>query len=94
MIATIATDSRFKRRDRVLVQRAAGKHILLDLDDGQYYALDEVSGRIWEMCDGTNSVEAVVAALCQDYDAPEETVAADVAAFLGELVEEKLLLQE
>jgi len=94
MIATIATDSRFRRRDRVLVQRAAGKHILLDLDDGQYYALDEVSGRIWELCDGTNSVEAVVAALCQDYDAPAETVAADVAAFLGEMVEEKLLLEE
>ena len=94
MIPTIATDSRFRRRDRVLVQRAAGKHILLDLDDGQYYALDEVSGRIWELCDGTNSVEAVVAVLCQDYDAPAETVTADVLAFVGELVDEKLLLEE
>jgi hypothetical protein len=88
----IAADDRFLRRDRVLVQRAAGKHILLDLDDGQYFALDEVSGRIWELCDGSHSVEAVVAALCEDYDAPPETVEADVLAFLGELVEEKLLL--
>jgi coenzyme PQQ biosynthesis protein PqqD len=88
----IATDSRFRRRDRVLVQRAAGKHVLLNLDDGQYYALDEVSGRIWELCDGEHSVEAVVAALCQDFDAPAETVEADVVAFVGEMVEEKLLL--
>lgn len=91
---TIAADSRFRRRDRVLVQRAAGKHILLDLDDGQYFALDEVSGRIWELCDGTNSVAAVVDAVCRDYDAPAETVEADVVAFLGEMVEEKLLLPE
>jgi coenzyme PQQ biosynthesis protein PqqD len=88
----IGADSRFRRRDRVLVQRAADKHILLDLDDGQYYALDEVSGRIWELCDGTNDVAAVVAALCQDYDAPAETVEADVMAFLGEMMQEKLLL--
>jgi Coenzyme PQQ synthesis protein D (PqqD) len=90
----IAADSRFRRRDRVLVQKAAGKHLLLDLDDGQYYALDDVSGRIWELCDGTNSVADVVAAVCRDYDAPAETVEEDVVAFLGEMLEEKLLLQE
>lgn len=88
----IATDSRFRRRDRVLVQRAAGKHVLLNLDDGQYYALDEVSGRIWELCDGDHSVEAVVAALCADFDAPAATVEADVVAFVGEMMAEKLLL--
>jgi coenzyme PQQ biosynthesis protein PqqD len=91
---TIAAESRFRRRDRVLVQRAAGQHILLDLDDGEYFALDEVSGRIWELCDGTNSVAGVVDALCQEYEAPAETVAADVTAFLSEMIEEKLLVPE
>jgi trimethylamine:corrinoid methyltransferase-like protein len=90
----ITAESRFHRRDRVLVQHAAGKQVLLDLDDGQYYALDEVSGRIWDLCDGTNNVAAVVDAVCRDYDAPAETVEEDVVAFLGEMVEEKLLLQE
>jgi hypothetical protein len=90
----ITAESRFRRRDRVLVQSVAGKQVLLDLDGGQYYALDEVSGRIWDLCDGTNSVAAVVDAVCRDYDAPVETVEEDVAAFLGEMEEEKLLLQE
>jgi len=88
---SIAAETRLRRRDRVLMQRAAGKHILLDLDDGQYYALDEVSGRIWELCDGTRDVAAVVAAICADYDAPPETVEADVRAFLDELVAEELV---
>ena len=90
----ITAESRFRRRDRVLIQSVAGKQVLLDLDDGQYYALDEVSGRIWDLCDGTNSVAAVVDAVCRDYDAPAETVEEDVVAFLGEMVEEKLVLQE
>jgi hypothetical protein len=87
----ITAESRFRRRDRVLVQSVAGKQVLLDLDDGQYFALDEVSGRIWDLCDGTNSVAAVVEAVCREYDAPVETVEEDVAAFLGEMVQEKLL---
>ena len=37
---------------------------------------------------------AVVDAVCRDYDAPAETVEEDVVAFLGEMAEEKLLLQE
>jgi coenzyme PQQ biosynthesis protein PqqD len=90
----IAPESRLRRRDRVLTQRAAGQWILLDLDGGQYYALDEVSGRIWDLCDGSRDVTALVAALCQDYEAPAETVEADVLSFLGEMVEEKLVVRE
>lgn len=90
----IATESRLRRKERVLTQRAAGQWILLDLDGGQYYALDEVSGRIWDLCDGTRDVAAIVAALCQDFDAPAETVEEDVLTFLDEMIEEKLVERE
>lgn len=90
----IGPESRLRRRDRVLTQSAAGQRILLDLDGGQYYALDEVSGRIWDLCDGSRDVAALVDALCQDFEAPAEEVEADVLAFLGEMVEEKLVVRE
>ena len=90
----IGPDSRPRRRDRVLVQRADDQWILLDVESGQYYALDEVSGRVWDLCDGSHSVSTMVAALCQEYDAQAETVQEDVLAFLGEMAEEKLVVQE
>lgn len=90
----IAPESRFRRRDRVLVQSAAGKQILLNLDDGQYYALDEVSGRIWDLCDGSLTVGTIVEAICQDYDAPPEVIEADVLAFVGEMAAENLLVPQ
>jgi len=90
----IGPESRLRRRDRVLTQRAAGQWILLDLDGGQYYALDEVSGRIWDLCDGSRDVAALVEALCEDYEASPETVEADVLSFLGEMVEERLVVRE
>jgi len=90
----IGPETRPRRRERVLVQRAADQWILLDVENGQYYALDEVSGRIWELCDGSHSIAAMVEALRQDYDAPSAEIEQDVLAFLGEMTEEKLVVHE
>jgi hypothetical protein len=83
---------RLRRRDRVLAREAAGTLVLLDLDSGQYFAVDEVSARVWELCDGERTIGAVLAALGEEYDAPEATLHADVLAFLQELVDESLLV--
>lgn len=87
-------ESRPRRKDRVLVQRAADQWILLNVESGQYYALDEVSGRVWDLCDGSHSVTAMVAAICQEYDAPAAEVEEDVLAFLGEMTQEELVVHE
>lgn len=90
----IGPESRLRQRDRVLMQRAAGNLVLLDLDGGHYYALDEVSGRVWELCDGTRDVSTVVAAIGAEYDAPIETIRADIQEFLEEMVDEALLVPQ
>jgi hypothetical protein len=90
----IGPESRLRHRERVLMQRAAGTLVLLDLDDGHYYALDEVSGRVWELCDGTRDVSSVVAALSEEYEAPIETIRADIQEFLEEMVDEALLVPQ
>jgi pyrroloquinoline quinone biosynthesis protein D len=76
----------------VIAQEAHGQTVLLRLDDGGYYALDEVGATIWELCDGHRSVSEIVASLCAEFDAPEETVSADVVEFIGDLRREQLLV--
>ncbi len=88
----IDAQSRPRRRERVLTQTAAGTLVLLDLDGGQYYSLDEVSARVWELCDGEHGVEGIVEAISAEYDAPVETIYEDVLAFLEEMLDEKLLV--
>jgi len=90
----IERESRPRRRDRVLTQRAAGTVVLLDLEGGQYYSLDEVSARVWELCDGEHQVVGIVEAISVEYDAPVETIYEDVMAFLEEMLDEKLLVAE
>jgi coenzyme PQQ biosynthesis protein PqqD len=85
--------ARPRQRDGVLAQEAQGQTVLLRLDDGSYYALDEVGARVWELCDGERSVEAIVTVMREEFDAPADTIAADVLEFVAELRGEQLLVE-
>ena len=88
----LAPELRLTCHERVLAQEAEGTLVLLDLDHGSYFALDEVGARAWQLCDGERSVEAVLATLCSEYDAPAETVRRDVSELLEALLHERLLV--
>ncbi|MGO9976523.1 MAG: pyrroloquinoline quinone biosynthesis peptide chaperone PqqD [Solirubrobacteraceae bacterium] len=85
-------DERLQRREGVLAQEAQGQTVLLRLEDGGYYALDEVGARIWELCDGQRDVGEIVRTLCEEFDAPESTIRADALEFMNDLRRERLLV--
>ncbi|HZT35637.1 MAG TPA: PqqD family protein [Nitrososphaera sp.] len=66
---------------------------MFNLDDGTYYAVDELGGVLWELCDGTHSVSELVAMVCEQYETTAETAESDVLEFLEELANEKLLVE-
>jgi len=81
-----------KRATRVVAQQAAGQWVLLDVTSGQYYGLDPVGGRIWQLCDGTRSVRQIAEAVCDEYDAAGHSVEDDVVGLVSDLVGESLLV--
>jgi hypothetical protein len=81
-----------RQRPRVVAQQAAGKWVLLDVDSGRYYALDEVGGRIWHLCDGMRTVAQIAEIVGDEYDAAGAAVQEDVVAFVSELASESLLV--
>jgi coenzyme PQQ biosynthesis protein PqqD len=83
-----------KPADRTLTQQVSGTVVLLSPDNGEYYALNEVGSRVWELCDGTRNVSDVVTTICQEYDAPAETVEADVLELIEDLIREKLVVED
>ena len=85
-------EERLGREDGVIAQEMEGQTILLRVDDGGYYAIDEVGAAIWALCDGLHSVAEIVISLCGDFDAPEATIRADVLEFVHELRRERLLV--
>jgi hypothetical protein len=80
------------RNDQLLTQESSGTLVLFRLDDGQYYALDDVGIRIWGLCDGTRSVPDIVEVIRREYDAPADQIQADVRELLDDLVREGLVV--
>lgn len=87
----IALDSCPARADGILAQANAESLILLNPGDGQYFTLDEVGARVWQLCDGSRAVADVISTIYAEYDAPLSTIQADVVELLGDLAREKLL---
>ena len=64
--------------------------VLLNLDTGHYYSLNESGRRIWELLDGNNSVPDVVRVICEEFDVEQKAAVKDVNTLLDELLKEGL----
>jgi hypothetical protein len=81
-----------KRREGVASQVVNGEAVLLDIERGEYFSLNSVGTRIWELCDGTRSATEIVSVICDEFDVAEDVVTADAQEILDEL--EKVQLVE
>ena len=65
--------------------------MLLKLKSGDYYTVNAVGLRIWQLADGTRSEEGIAAALCRSFEIPEETALRDVRDYCRKLEKTGLL---
>jgi hypothetical protein len=90
-MANLTINNHVRRSDRVIAQSTAGTTVLLSMDGGKYYSLDEVGSRVWELSDGTRSIGETVAVLGGEYEVPRETLERDVLELLTDLRNENLV---
>jgi coenzyme PQQ biosynthesis protein PqqD len=82
-----------QRKEQVIAQKASNDFLLFDMNDGNYYSLNEVGCRIWELCDGNRSVAELIQSLAAEYDAPAESLANDVLELIEKLQSGKLIVE-
>jgi pyrroloquinoline quinone biosynthesis protein D len=83
--------SRPRRNEAVLSQHASGETVLLNVGDGQYYALEGVGGRVWELCDGSRPLAEVARIIAAEFDARVAEIEADVLELMSDLQDAKLV---
>jgi pyrroloquinoline quinone biosynthesis protein D len=67
-------------------QTIDGETVLLDIDGRELMGVNDSAARIWKLCDGQHSIDQIVAALATEFAVDAATAAADVRAFVAELV--------
>lgn len=69
-----------------------GEAIIINLTTGVYYSMDGVGGRVWSLLEAHNDADAIVDAICSEYEVTAEQSRQNVLGLTAQLVEEGLLL--
>jgi len=69
----------------VISQEVSGETVLLDLESENYFGLDEVGTRIWQVIKETEDLQEIYDTLLQEYEVEEPRLQADLEALLGEV---------
>ena len=62
-----------------------GEKVMMNLDKGQYFMMNEVGSRIWEIISEPINVRRIIDTLRSEYEVDEETCKDTVVEFLGRL---------
>ena len=68
-----------------------GESVLLNLDSGHYFGLDEVGTRMWLLLTQHGQVEAAFYDLLDEYDVTEDKLRQDLLSFIDELASHQLV---
>ena len=71
----------------VISQEVSGETVLLDLESENYFGLDEVGTRIWQLIKETSDLQVIYNTLLEEYKVEEQRLQADLEALLGEISE-------
>lgn len=89
----VTPDSVFQRSPSATHQSVAGEAIIIDIQTGQYYSLNDSGTWLWEQLDGQRSVAQLARELAVFCDIPDQAdmVQADLLELVADLVREKLV---
>ena len=78
--------------DTVLSTELHDEGVLLNLETGEYFGLDEVGMEMWKVLRANGDVGAARTALLEQYDVAEDVLAKDLDELIAKLAERKLLV--
>lgn len=82
---------RVRSNPEILATRVDEESILLNPADGNYYALDLVGSRAWELCDGSRTVSEIADIVGVEFEADPAMVRTDLAELFAEMADAGLV---
>ena len=84
-------DSTIRIAKNVIWREIEGEAVLLDLDNGLYYGLDEMGLQMWSLLEEHGDRRAVVSRLVEDYEVSADRCEGDLNQFLETLAKHGLV---
>lgn len=82
----ITPDTVISRSETLLSNNLGDDVVMMDIEQGAYYGLEEVAARIWELTEKPVSVASICETLTAEYDVPKQKCEQEVEKFLDDLL--------
>ena len=79
---TVALTSLVSRNDAIVFTDLDDIIVMMDVDEGQYYELDQIGARIWTLLETGRSAADLCDALSAEFDVDPDTCRRDTLEFL------------
>lgn len=84
----------WKQNPAIITRKIDRLAVIMDPQEGKVLSLNPVGTLIWDMADGNNTEEEILAAVCSEFDVRRETASTDLVEFVETLSGKSLLLVE
>jgi hypothetical protein len=83
-----------KRQSDLVFSKIDDEVIMMSIKNGEYYGLDNIGSRIWEIIEKPVTLIEIVEILKNEYEVTEEQCRSDVIGFLSALINKGLIIIE
>jgi hypothetical protein len=87
----ITAETIISRRRDIVASDIDGEVVMMSIEKGNYYGLDLIASRIWELTEKPLKVTDLIGILTEEYEVTREDCEKDVLAFFNDLLSEKLI---
>ncbi len=91
-MSSITLNTTIKRNPELASTDVDGEKVMMSIENGEYFGLDSVGSRVWELIENPIRVEELVNLLIDEFDVSKEQCEDDTLEFLNELMAKKLLI--
>jgi hypothetical protein len=91
---TVSTSTTLAKSPGVLAQKEPTDStlVLLNPRNGEYYTLEAVGPRVWQLFDGKRTISDIATAIAGEYDESPDVIANDVLELAQELMDAQLVV--
>jgi hypothetical protein len=81
-----------QRKPDLLFNHIDGEVVMLSIENSEYYGMDKVGTRIWELLEKPLRFKQLIAKLMDEFEVSEEQCTNDTLAFINKLQDKKMIL--
>jgi len=93
-MSILNNNSLIRRNPELVSSNLDGETVMMSIENGEYFGLDSVGSRIWELLETPIQVSSLVDRLLEEFEVSREECEIDTYDFLNQLLEKRLLIVE